>query len=105
MILGLTSKKYDKEDMYDAASTILEQKLSQIQGVGQVSVGGGSLPAVRVDVQPAQLHSYGLTMANVQSMLSLQNSQLARGQISNGYTYRGHHRQRPDLQCRHTTGL
>ncbi len=86
MILGLTSKKYDKEAMYDAASTILEQKLSQIQGVGQVSVGGGSLPAVRVDVQPAQLHSYGLTMANVQSMLSLQNSQLARGQISNSYT-------------------
>ena len=86
MILGLTSKKYDKEAMYDAASTILEQKLSQIQGVGQVTVGGASYPAVRVDVSPTQLNSYGLTMANVQSMLSLQNSQLARGQISNGFT-------------------
>ena len=81
MILGLTSKKYDKEAMYDAASTILMQKLSQIQGVGQVGVGGGSLPAVRVDVMPAQLNRYGLTMANVQSMLSLQNSNLARGQF------------------------
>ena len=84
MILGLTSKKYDKEALYDDASTILEQKLSQIQGVGQVSVGGASSPAVRVDVSPTQLHSYGLTMAVVQALLSLQNSQLARGQISNG---------------------
>ncbi len=86
MILGLTSKKYDKEDMYDAASTILQQKLSQIQGVGQVGVGGASYPAVRVDVSPTQLNRYGLTMANVQSMLSLQNSHLARGQISNSFT-------------------
>ena len=44
MILGLTSDKYDKEAMYDAASTIMEQKLSQIQGVGQVGVGGASYP-------------------------------------------------------------
>ncbi len=84
MILGLTSKKYDKEKLYDEASTILEQKLSQIQGVGQVFVGGASLPSVRVDVNPTQLNSYGLTMANVQSLLSLQNSDLAKGQISNG---------------------
>src|ERR1700678_2005491 len=86
MILGLTSKKYDKEALYDDASTILEQKLSQIEGVGQVNVGGASYPAVRVDVSPTQLHSYGLTMANVQSLLSLQNSQMARGQISNSFT-------------------
>ena len=43
MIIGLTSDKYDKQDMYDSASTIMQQKLSQIQGVGQVSVGGASL--------------------------------------------------------------
>ena len=61
-----------------------QQKLSQIQGVGQVSVGGGALPSVRVDANPAQLASYGLTMANLQSVLSLQNSDLAKGQISNG---------------------
>ena len=86
MIMALTSTKYDKEAMYDAASTIIAQKLSQIQGVGDVFVSGASYPAVRVDVSPTQLHSYGLTMANVQSRLSVQNSQLARGQISNGLT-------------------
>jgi multidrug efflux pump len=84
MIIGLTSDKYDKEAMYDAASTIMEQKLSQIQGVGQVNVGGASYPSVRVDVNPPQLHRYGITMANVQSLLSLQNSDIARGQIISG---------------------
>ncbi len=82
MILALTSDKYDKQAMYDAASTIMEQKLSQIQGVGQVFVGGASYPAVRVDVNPPQLNHYGVTMAQVQRLLSLQNSQLARGQFS-----------------------
>ncbi len=62
----------------------MEQKLSQIPGVGQVVVGGASLPSVRVDVNPTQLNSYGLTLANVRSILSLQNSDVARGQLSNG---------------------
>jgi multidrug efflux pump len=84
MILGLTSDKYNKEKLYDEASTVMEQKLSQIQGVGQVVVGGASLPSVRVDVNPSQLNSYGLTLANVQSVLSLQNSDLAKGQLSDG---------------------
>jgi multidrug efflux pump len=84
MILGLTSDKYNKEAMYDSASTIMEQKLSQIQGVGQVFVGGASYPSVRVDVNPPQLNHYGITMAAIQSLLSLQNSHIARGQIANG---------------------
>jgi multidrug efflux pump len=84
MIIGLTSDKYDKEAMYDAASTIMEQKLSQIQGVGQVNVGGASYPSVRVDVNPPQLNHYGITLATIQRLLSLQNSDLARGQFSNG---------------------
>ncbi len=84
MIIGLTSNKYDKEAMYDAASTIMEQKLSQIQGVGQVNVGGASYPSVRVDVNPPQLGHYGITMAQVQALLSRQNSDIARGQITNG---------------------
>jgi multidrug efflux pump len=83
MIISLTSDKYDKQAMYDAASTIMEQKLSQIQGVGQVNVGGASYPAVRVDVNPPQLNHYGITLATIQRLLSLQNSDLARGQISN----------------------
>lgn len=86
MILGLTSKKYDKQDLYDQASTIMAQKLSQIEGVGEVVVGGSSLPAVRVEVHPAQLNSYGLTLTNLRSVLSSQNSDMARGQISNGDT-------------------
>ncbi len=84
MIIGLTSTKLDKGALYDAASTIMEQKLSQIQGVGQVGVGGSSLPSVRVDVDPTKLNSFGLALTDVQSMLSLQNSDLARGQITNG---------------------
>jgi len=84
MILGLTSDKYGPDKMYDEASTVLAQKLSQIQGVGQVSVGGGALPSVRIDANPTQLAGYGLTIANLQSVLSLQNSDLAKGQISNG---------------------
>jgi multidrug efflux pump len=84
MIIGLTSNNLDKETMYDAASSIMMQKLSQIQGVGQVNVGGASLPSVRVDVNPTQLNSYGLTMASISRSLSAQNSDSARGQITNG---------------------
>ncbi len=87
MILGLTSDKYDRGKMYDEASSVMEQKLSQIQGVGQVVVGGSSSPSVRVDVDPTKLNSYGLQLSDVQSMLSLQNSDMARGQLtSHGVT-------------------
>jgi len=84
LVLGLTSDKYGPARLYDAASTIVQQKLSQIRGVGQVNVGGGALPSVRVDVVPTQLASYGLTFANVQNLLSLQNARLPKGQISDG---------------------
>ena len=82
MILGLTSDIYDRSDLYDQASTVMQQKLSQIQGVGQVVVGGGALPSVRVEVNPTRLNSTGLTLDNVQAVLSTQNSQLARGQLA-----------------------
>jgi multidrug efflux pump len=84
MILGLTSDKYGPDKIYDEASTVLEQKLSQIEGVGQVSVGGGALPSVRVEANPTQLAAYGLTVGSLQSVLSLQNSDLAKGQITDG---------------------
>ncbi len=83
MILGLTSDKYDVTKIYDLASTILEQKLSQIQGVGQVFVGGGATPSVRVEVDPTKLESFGLTLGSIQSVLQLQNSHEPRGQLSN----------------------
>jgi multidrug efflux pump len=84
MIIGLTSDKYGPNKLYDEASTIIQQKLSQIQGVGQVNAGGGALPSVRVEVNPTKLSSMGLTMANLQAALSIQNSNLAKGQITNG---------------------
>jgi multidrug efflux pump len=84
MIIGLTSDVYGPDKLYDVASTIMEQKISQIQGVGQVNPGGGALPSVRVEVNPTKLASYGLTMADLRSVLSLQNTNLARGQITDG---------------------
>ena len=82
MIISLTSDKYPPTKLYDLASTILEQKLSQIQGVGQVSAGGGAAPSVRVEVNPTKLESFGLTLGSVQSVLSLQNSHSPRGQLA-----------------------
>jgi multidrug efflux pump len=84
MIIGLTSDKYGPDKLYDEASTIIQQRLSQVQGVGQVNAGGGALPSVRVEVNPTKLASLGLTMANLQAVLSLQNANLAKGQITNG---------------------
>ncbi len=86
MILALTSDVYDRGKLYDAASTIMQQRLSQIQGVGQVSVGGSSLPAVRVDVNPTQLNGYGLGLQDLASMLSRQNANSPKGQIMDGAT-------------------
>jgi multidrug efflux pump len=86
MILALTSNVYDKGTLYDAASTIMQQRLSQIQGVGQVSVGGSSLPGVRVDVNPTQLNSYGLGLQDVAAMLSRQNANSPKGQITDDAT-------------------
>ena len=86
MILGLTSDKYDKPTLYDEASSVIAQKLSQLQGVGQVNVGGGAGPSVRVEVNPTLLNSHGLTMSAVQAMLSQQNVHEATGQIADGNT-------------------
>ncbi len=83
LIISLTSKKYDTTYIYDKSSTILQQKLSQIDGVGQVFIGGAASPAVRVEVNPNELQSYGLTMPQVQAALSVQNADLPTGQIAN----------------------
>ena len=86
MILALTSGTYDRAKLYDAASTIIQQRLLQIQGVGQVNVGGGALPAVRVDVNPTQLNSFGLGLEDVRTMLSQQNANLPKGQLADDHT-------------------
>src|SRR6266436_4720297 len=86
MILALTSSIYDRAKLYDAASTIIQQRLLEIQGVGQVNIGGGALPAVRVDVNPTQLNSFGLGLEDVRTMLSQQNANLPKGQLAGNHT-------------------
>ena len=86
VVIVLTSQIYDRGRLYDAASTIIQQKLSQIPGVGQVNLGGSSLPAVRVDINPTQLNSYGLGLQDVKNMLSQQNANEPKGQIWDGHT-------------------
>jgi multidrug efflux pump len=86
LIVGLTSPIYDRGQLYDAASTIMQQRLSQIDGVGQVSVGGSSLPGVRVEILPEQLSSYGVTLEDVRTMLSRQNANLPKGQLADERT-------------------
>jgi len=84
LILALTSDTMSKPQMYDAASSILQQKLSQVKGVGQVFVGGSSLPAVRVEVNPLTLSKYGVSLEDVRGMLAATNANRPKGQVSTG---------------------
>jgi len=86
MILALTSDVYNKGQMYDAASTVLAQRISQIQGVGQVTVGGASSPGVRVELNPTQMNSYGISFGEIENTLRLANSHIALGQVANRNT-------------------
>jgi len=81
MLLSLTSDVVDRGRMYDIASSILQQKLSQVDGVGQVNVGGGALPAVRVDVNPTALHSNGLSLEDVRTALAAANTNRPKGSL------------------------
>jgi multidrug efflux pump len=84
MILSLTSGTMNRGQMYDAASTILAQKLSQVQGIGQVSVGGSSLPAVRVELNPATLNKYGIGMEVVRAAIVATNVNRPKGSVEDG---------------------
>jgi multidrug efflux pump len=86
LIFALTSESYGRGQLYDAASTIIQQRLLQIEGVGQVNVGGGALPAVRLEINPTQLNSYGLSLEDVRTMLSQQNANLPKGQFADEHT-------------------
>ncbi|HTP98952.1 MAG TPA: multidrug efflux RND transporter permease subunit [Casimicrobiaceae bacterium] len=81
MILALTSNTMTQGQMYDAASTILAQKLSQVEGVGQVTVGGSSLPAVRVELNPAALNKYGIGVEDVRAALATANANRPKGAV------------------------
>jgi len=82
LIPALTSDIYEKPKIYDSANTILAQKLSQIEGIGQVFVGGGSPPAVRIEINPTLLNNFGLGLDDVRTMLSTANANRPKGQIS-----------------------
>ena len=84
MILTITSDVLTRTQLYDAASTVLAQKISQLPGVGEVIVGGGALPAVRVDVIPDALNRAGLTMSDVRSTLAAANAFMPKGQVESG---------------------
>jgi len=84
MVLGLQSDIYDVPELYDEASTVMAQRISQISGVGEVLVVGASLPAVRIEINPNQLASYGISLPAVQQVVAGQNSNLAKGQLFNG---------------------
>jgi multidrug efflux pump len=80
-IIGLTSPVLSKGQMYDAASSVMAQKLSQISGVGQVIVGGSSLPSVRVELNPTQLNRYGINLETVRSTLAGANANIPKGHV------------------------
>jgi multidrug efflux pump len=84
MILALTSDTLGRGQMYDAASSILQQKLSQLPGVGQVIVGGSSLPGVRVEMNPAALNQYGIALETVRSGLAATTQNRPKGQLGDG---------------------
>ncbi len=84
MILALTSDTMDRGQMYDMASTILAQKISQVSGVGQVTVGGASLPAVRVELNPTTLNKYGIGLNEVRAALAAANANRPKGSVEEG---------------------
>ncbi len=86
MILGLQSDIYDVPQLYDDASTKIEQRISQVRGVGEVLVVGASSPAVRVDLNPQQLAGYGISLPALQQLIAGQNANLAKGQLPLGGT-------------------
>ena len=84
MLLALTSEVLSRGRMYDAASTILEQKLSQVSGVGQVVIGGGTLPAVRIELNPTALNKFGIGLEQVRTVLNSANANAPKGQFAYG---------------------
>jgi multidrug efflux pump len=84
MILSLTSASMSRGQMYDAASTILAQKISQLAGIGQVTVGGGSLPAVRVELDPPALNRLGIGTEAVRAAIVATNANRPKGAVEDG---------------------
>ncbi len=84
LLLALTSETVDLPQLYDAASTLLQQRLSQVSGVGQVVVGGGALPAVRVELNPNALNHYGISLEQVRGVLARTSVNRPKGSLTEG---------------------
>jgi len=84
LILALTSKTLTQGQIYDAASNVLAQRLSQLSGIGQVIIGGSALPAVRVDLNPQALFKYGIGLEDVRAALASANANSPKGTVDDG---------------------
>jgi multidrug efflux pump len=85
MILALTSDNFPPSQIYDAADSILAQKLAQVEGVGQVFVWGSASPAVRIEANPYQLNSYGISLETIRGSLQAANANLAKGSLADAH--------------------
>ena len=84
MVLALTSPTLTRAQLYDSANSILQQQLSQVDGVGQITLGGSALPSVRVELEPDKLNSYGIGLEDVRAALGSANANSAKGHIDQG---------------------
>ena len=84
MIIALTSETYDRGQMYDIASIILGEKLAQVKGIGQVTVSGASLPAVRIEINPTALNKYGIGLDEVRTVINANNANRPKGIVEEG---------------------
>jgi multidrug efflux pump len=84
MVLALTSDTLTKAQLYDSADSVIQQQLSQVDGVGQITLGGGALPSVRVELEPGKLNSYGIGLEDVRAALGAANANSAKGHLDVG---------------------
>jgi multidrug efflux pump len=84
MVLALTSETLTRAQLYDSADSVLQQQLSQVDGVGQITLGGSALPSVRVELQPDKLNSYGIGLEDVRAAIAAANADSAKGHIDQG---------------------
>jgi multidrug efflux pump len=84
MVLALTSDTLTKAQLYDSADSVIQQQLSQVRGVGQITLGGGALPSVRVELQPDKLNSYGIGLEDVRAAIGAANANSAKGHLDVG---------------------
>jgi multidrug efflux pump len=84
MVLALTSNTLTRAQLYDSADSVIQQQLSQVDGVGEITLGGSALPSVRVELEPDQLNSYGIGLEDVRAAISSANANSAKGHIDQG---------------------